>query len=183
MPIRRSYSKPIELRIDSSNVQGNIPYKAYVKGEEGQCWFCGQRTKHYRSFAYEKGRSTIAGLGIIKNTHETIVLKLYTCQECKNAIDNVKNTLESLQVKIGWPLFIVIFIPAMIVLKCNGANWFASIFFGMMIGAIGHVFAIPLSKYLANKKTQGGKEAIRRRLDQHPEVKAVHEKGFEREYD
>lgn len=181
--MKKSHTESIELKIETLNIHGSIPYSKYVAGQESACWFCGNKTKKYRAFEYKNFTSKPAGWAQIKNIESTIVLKIWTCPDCCEKIDSVKEIYESKQLKLQLILTSIGFLITTILLLIVDCTWGFSLFFGFMGGVALGILSIPIAKILAQNKTKGLKNEIRERLNKHPEVIAVHSEGYSRIYD
>ena len=181
--MKTASSQPIELQIDTSSVTENIPYTHYEKGKDGSCWFCGCNTNHYRAFEYKKFQTKPAGWAEVKNIEKTIVLKIWTCPGCEKRIDSIKDIYERKQSRLFIFLFLIGLVVTVVLLRMFDSTWGLSIFLGLFGGTALALLSMPLAKLMTQKETNGIKNEIRDRLNQHPEVVAVHNEGFDRFYD
>ncbi len=181
--MKTSSVKPVELHIDTSNIKGNIPYSRYEKGKEGMCWFCGNTTKKYRAFEYKKFQSKPSGWAQVKSIESTVVLKIWTCPDCEKRIDHIKEVYEKTQMRLFAILFVIGFVISTVLLKITDSTWGLSIFLGLFGGIALALLSIPVAKMITQKETTGAKEIIRKRLNEHPEVIALHNEGYDRMFD
>lgn len=181
--MKTSSTKLVNLHIDTSSIKGDVPYTRYEKGKEGNCWFCGKPTKHYRAFEYKKFQTKPSGWAQVKEIESTIVLKIWTCPECEKKIDSVKEIYERKQMRLFIILFLVGFVVTMCLVKGVDTTWGLAIFLGLFGGVGLALLSIPIAKLLTQKETNGIKNEIRNRLNEHPEVIAVHNEGYDRMYD
>ena len=110
-------------------------------------------------------------------------MKIWTCPECEKKIDSVKEKYEQKQLRLFLLLFVLGFILSVILLKGSDSTWGLAIFLGFFAGAALGLLSMPIAKFLTQKETNGLKNEIRNRLNEHPEVIAVHNEGYDRSYD
>lgn len=178
---RTTETKPIFLDVKQFKVKGNVPYSHFIQGQEGYCWFCGEKTDMYRSFKFTKYESKIAGLNKIKEIKSETSLNLWSCPSCKKKLDKMDKFYEKLQQRLLLAFGVIGFIVVFILLRRmdgmegeTGLAVFGGIIGGIFIGFL----SVPIAKLLRHIEFKGEYGKIRKRLQENPEVLALYQQGF-----